>query len=62
MIDDSYTFSNGTTIPKGRYAINEIKMCLHNLILRDNIKTESKLERNNMFLCLPPNSGLVFEN
>ncbi|CAG8503100.1 17384_t:CDS:2 [Gigaspora margarita] len=52
-------------IPVDFFAINEIKICLHNLILRYNIKTEScKLEPNKIICSyvLPPNSGLVFEN
>ncbi|RIB10317.1 cytochrome P450 [Gigaspora rosea] len=104
VIGDSYTFSNGNTIPKGRdvylymkdtafnnkfyeetsidrsfitfgvskhacpgrfFAVNEIKMGLHKLILKYNIRTESgkivppiKISS----LKIPPMGGLVFEN
>ncbi|RIB26857.1 cytochrome P450 [Gigaspora rosea] len=128
MTKDSYTFSNGTTIPKGRdvyifakdtafsskfygdtvhdfqpkrhitsnsngevvhspatkvdrslltfgggkhacpgrvFAVNEIKMCLHKLILRYHIRTESgKVDPTIMkaTVVLPPASGLVLKN
>ncbi|RIB07466.1 cytochrome P450 [Gigaspora rosea] len=128
LIDDSYTFSNGTTIPKGRdvsvfikdtafndkffgetssdfqpkrhitlypngtivhspatkvdksfitfgggkhacpgrfFAVNEIKMGLHKLILKYNIRTESgkvvpPIKMSSVKIL--PNSGLIFEN
>ncbi|RIB10540.1 cytochrome P450 [Gigaspora rosea] len=128
VITDSYTFSNGTTIPKGRdvylymkdtafnnkffgetscdfqpqrhitsypngkivhspatkvdrsfvifgggkhacpgrfFAVNEIKMCLHKLILKYNFRTESgKIVSPTKVSSVyhPPNSALVFEN
>ncbi|CAG8813660.1 4450_t:CDS:2, partial [Gigaspora rosea] len=128
LVSDSYTFSNGTTIPKGRdvyvymkdtafnniffgetsndfqpnrhitsyrdgkiihtpaaridrsfitfgggkhacpgrfFAVNEIKMCLHKLILNYNIRTESGKIVPPRVLSLatfPSISGLIFEN
>ncbi|CAG8823281.1 1006_t:CDS:10 [Gigaspora margarita] len=59
-------FGGGKHACPGRaFAINEIKICFHKLILRYNIRTESgKIippERVG-YLSLPSNSGLVFEN
>ncbi|CAG8440909.1 10162_t:CDS:10 [Cetraspora pellucida] len=60
------TFGVGKRACPGRlFAVNGIKLCLHKLILKYNIRTESgKVDPPRRFsaLTLPPISGLVFEN
>ncbi|CAG8530246.1 16375_t:CDS:2 [Cetraspora pellucida] len=60
------TFGVGKhTCPGRLFAVNGIKLCLHKLILKYNIRTESgKVDPPRRFsaLTLPPISGLVFEN
>ncbi|CAG8691335.1 374_t:CDS:10 [Gigaspora margarita] len=66
-VDRSFiTFGGGKHACPGRFfAVNEIKMCLHKLILNYNIRTESgkivppiKMS----YFKIPPMGGLVFEN
>ncbi|RIB30415.1 cytochrome P450 [Gigaspora rosea] len=66
-VDKSFMmFGGGKRACPGRFfAINEIKMCLHKLILRYNIRTESgkivppKIKTSTY---VPSDSGLIFEN
>ncbi|CAG8478439.1 41327_t:CDS:10 [Gigaspora margarita] len=66
-VDKSFAmFGGGKRACPGRFfAINEIKMCLHKLILRYNIRTESgkivppKIKTSTY---VPSDSGLIFEN
>ncbi|CAG8759180.1 11691_t:CDS:2, partial [Gigaspora rosea] len=66
-VDKSFmTFGGGKRACPGRFfAINEIKIALHKLILRYKIRTESgKVDPARIILTLayPPNSGLIFED
>ncbi|CAG8743738.1 24687_t:CDS:2, partial [Gigaspora rosea] len=66
-VDKSFiTFVGGKRACPGRFfAINEIKIALHKLILRYKIRTESgKVDPARIILTLtyPSNSGLIFEN
>ncbi|CAG8647832.1 16054_t:CDS:2, partial [Cetraspora pellucida] len=60
------TFGGGKHACPGRFfAVNEIKICLHKMILKYHIRTESgKIDPTivKSSILLPPNSGLVFEN
>ncbi|CAG8535285.1 13687_t:CDS:10 [Cetraspora pellucida] len=60
------TFGGGKRACPGRFfAVNEIKMCLHKLILRYKIRTESgKIDplKRLATLSFPPTTGLVLEN
>lgn len=60
------TFGGGKRACPGRFfAVNNIKICLHNLILRYNIRTETgKIvpSRKPSLFIFPPDSGLIFEN
>ncbi|CAG8705868.1 3041_t:CDS:2, partial [Cetraspora pellucida] len=60
------TFGGGKHACPGRFfAVSEIKMCLHKLILRYNIRTESGKLDPPKRICThtyPPVSGLIFEN
>ncbi|RIB01427.1 cytochrome P450 [Gigaspora rosea] len=59
-------FGGGKHACPGRFfAVNEIKVFFHKLILRYKVRTESgKIVPSRMLSCfaLPPNSGLIFEN
>ncbi|RIB00107.1 hypothetical protein C2G38_1994680, partial [Gigaspora rosea] len=66
-VDRSFvTFGGGKHACPGRFfAVNEIKICLHKLILKYNIKTESGkiVSPIKIFTYkLPPIAGLIFEN
>ncbi|CAG8470247.1 24026_t:CDS:2, partial [Gigaspora rosea] len=66
-VDRSFiTFGGGKHACPGRFfAVNKIKMCLHQLILKYNIRTESgKIVPPITFSSfkIPPISGLIFEN
>ena len=66
-VDRSFiTFGGGKHACPGRFfAVNEIKICLHKLILKYNFRTENSKIVPPIILfsvCFPPKSGLVFEN
>ncbi|RIB23043.1 cytochrome P450 [Gigaspora rosea] len=66
-VDRSFiTFGGGRHACPGRFfAVNEIKMCLHKLILKYNIRTESgKIVSpiTKSFFKVAPSVGLTFEN
>ncbi|CAG8615525.1 25525_t:CDS:2 [Gigaspora margarita] len=66
-VDRSFvTFGGGKHACPGRFfAVNEIKICLHKLILKYNIRTESGkiVSPVKIFTYkLPPVAGLIFEN
>ncbi|CAG8476632.1 20469_t:CDS:10 [Gigaspora margarita] len=66
-VDRSFiTFGGGKHACPGRFfAVNEIKICLHKLILKYNIRTESDKVVPSMKISsikMPPNAGLIFEN
>ncbi|RIB03299.1 cytochrome P450 [Gigaspora rosea] len=66
-VDGSFVvFGGGKHACPGRlFAVNEVKMCLHKLILKYNFRTENSKIVPPIILfsvCFPPKSGLVFEN
>ncbi|RIB23035.1 cytochrome P450 [Gigaspora rosea] len=66
-VDRSFiTFGGGKHACPGRFfAVNEIKICLHKLILKYNIRTESGKIVPSLKISsikIPPIAGLIFEN
>ncbi|RHZ80793.1 hypothetical protein Glove_132g14 [Diversispora epigaea] len=61
-----YAFGAGKHACPGRFlAINEIKICMHKLILNYHIKTESGKINEKRYVgpfVLPPSTGIVFED
>ncbi|CAG8556226.1 11563_t:CDS:10 [Diversispora eburnea] len=61
-----FTFGSGKRACPGRFfAVNEIKTCMHKLILNYHIKTPSgKIEKKIHYgtIAMPPDTGLIFEN